>query len=606
MSKKNISPICIFILLISTSFKAYATQPQLNFSDLITGPDTGLGDGKGSGVIVTVWGFNLGASQGSNTIEYCDSKSVCRPGHVYYWKNADGKLPGGPANLFESHGMQEIAFSIPDSANGQGVIKVTVNSKETTLPFTVRDGNIYHVTAGGNDSSGNGTFSSPWRTVDKAISLVNSPGSTIYIHNVDSGSKNEEKGIYWNNASASSSLNAQFAFIAYPGTRPTSTGSNGFTNYKVDGQVISKFDIYASNHLGVDSNGQPYNKTFNSTRCFETDRYGRGVGNRCTDIPGGCASGAQGAINGNALNGDEISGYKILGNEVYEYGCEGSSKLHHTTYLSIRSGDANLQVDPWQFGWNYLHDNQAKNGIHNYDENNSGLNCGSPNNDVIINDNVIINQAGAAISIGASCPWTNNFEVYNNVIMNAGLASDWNGVDVTTSKGPLTAGIMVRDGGLTGTVSFFNNTVYKWNDDDLVASSQACFGFEGDNDSVKVLWNNNVCYTNKDKPFVWYGCCGADVLMDNISGSNNVWHTTYNSPKNAVPPKWDSNSINTDPLLIVTGAKILLGASSPAVDAGNNSSNALDVYGVARQPSSDIGAVESVNRPKSPTDLKAW
>ena len=46
--------------------------PSVAFTDLITGPDTGLGDGVGSGAIVTVWGQRLGSVQGTNTIQFCD------------------------------------------------------------------------------------------------------------------------------------------------------------------------------------------------------------------------------------------------------------------------------------------------------------------------------------------------------------------------------------------------------------------------------------------------------------------------------------------------------------------------------------------------------
>ncbi len=41
----------------------YAADPVLYFTDLTSGPDTGIGDGLGSGTIVTVWGVNLGSSQ---------------------------------------------------------------------------------------------------------------------------------------------------------------------------------------------------------------------------------------------------------------------------------------------------------------------------------------------------------------------------------------------------------------------------------------------------------------------------------------------------------------------------------------------------------------
>ena len=593
------------VLSILLSSSAWAT-PKLNFSDLISGPDTGIGDGLGSGVIVTIWGQGLGSSQGGSTITYTDFAGTNHTeSHVYYWKNADGNLPGGPANLYESHKMQEIAFSIPDSASGLGNITVTVNGVESNpLPFTVRSGNIYHVKSDGSDSN-NGSFSSPWKTVQKAINAINSPGSTLYVHNVDSGSETSERGIYWNKSSASSSLDAQFAFVAYPNTRPTSTGSNGFTNYNVDGQVISKFDIYSSNYLSVDSNGQPSNQTYNSTRCIETDKYGRGVGNRCTDIPGGCASGSQGAINGNALNGDEIESYKMFGNEIYEYGCKGSRKFHHTTYFSIRSGDTNLQLDPWQIGWNYLHDNYAKNGIHMFDEKNGGSSfCGSPNDTVIVNDNVVINQAGAGLMIAANCPWTNDFEVYNNIFINVGLAAAWDGIDPETSDGPATSGIAVSDNGLSGHVYIYNNIVHTWNNDDQVADTQACLGLKGSGDNVSITWNNNICYTDKNKPFVAEGCCGADVQLDNVTGSNNIW---YYSGGPSTPPTWDNSAIITDPLLIVNGSIISLDANSPAIGVSTNMVLTKDIYGVDRLPGPEIGAIEYsdlMNRPNPPADLE--
>src|SRR5690606_26337924 len=112
--------------------------PLLLFSDLISGPDTGLGDGLGSGVIVTVWGQHLGSTQQGSQAEFCDSEAICRDAHVYYWKKANGIAPPGPANLYESHGMQEIALSIPDAAPGAGEIRLTIGADTTALPFTVR------------------------------------------------------------------------------------------------------------------------------------------------------------------------------------------------------------------------------------------------------------------------------------------------------------------------------------------------------------------------------------------------------------------------------------------------------------------------------------
>ncbi len=563
---------------------------------MISGPDTGIGDASGSGVIVTVWGQFLGASQGTSSIEYCDSTATCRAGHVYYWKHADGVLPGGPANLYASHRMQEIAFSIPDSASGAGMIKVTVGSDSTTLPFTVRPGNIYHVKSSGNDTTGDGSFGNPWASVGNALNQIESPGSTLYVHDSLVSDSNPHRAVYWNKTAASSGLSNQFSIVAYPGSHPKAVGYSGFRNYTTEGQVVSKYEVYAS-ECDEDSQGQPTNcaatPSLNLTYGIQTSAYGRAVGNAITDRPGGCADGQQGAISGNALNGrDRVSGYQILGNEVYEYGCTGSTKFHHTTYLSIRSGNDNLQIDPWRFGWNYLHDNHTKNGIHQYDENNSGTLCGSPKGTVIINDNVIINQSGAGINIGANCPWSNDFQVYNNVLVNFGLAFDWDGIDPNTTNGPNTSGISVQDGGLMGTVEIYNNTIHTWNDDDLANDTQACLGVQGKGDNVSIVWNNNVCYTNKDKPFFAAGCCGADVQLDNASGGNNLWYYSGSSPANAIPPGWDTNGSTENPLLSVVASILTIDEGSPLIGGDTSQRLSNDIYGVSRSTDSAIGAVQ--------------
>ena len=569
--------------------------PRLAFSDLISGPDTGLGDGQGSGVIVTVWGQNLGAQQGSSKVTFIDSANVERDAaHIYYWKNADGILPGGPANLYESHRMQEIAFSIPASAPGAGFIRVTVNGQSSTLPFTVRAGNIHHVMLSGNDSSGNGSFANPWFTINKALTTINSPGATTYVHDsIATGGPAVIHGVYWSNTQASSGLNNQYGIIAFPDSQPTVTGIRAFSNYQTTGKVVSKFEVFASN-CDEDPNGQPVNCVNNTpTYGIQTSAYGRAIGNTITDQSGGCANGQQGAINGNTLNGDRVSAVQILGNEIYDYGCVGSTKFHHTTYLSIRSGNTNLQVDPWRLGWNYLHGNQTKNGLHMYDENLQGTLCGSPNSTVIVNDNVVVNQAGAGIFMGANCPWTNDFEVYNNVLINTALVSDWDGIDPKTANSPHTGGITINGSGLMDTVYIYNNTIHTWSDDDSGLSSQACLGFEGGGDNVTVFWENNICYTDKDKKFIGAGCCGATSQLDNVSGYNNAWYYSGINPNLAIPPTWDTAPIIGDPLLKKLGSSQLsVGAGSPLIGNGLDKSLSHDVYGVPRLSNSSVGAIE--------------
>lgn len=586
--------IAITIAEQTTDHQVSQQTPKLFFSDLISGPDTGIGDGVGSGVIVTLWGTNLGDNQENSTVEFCDSLSVCRAAPVYYWKNADGQLPGGPANLYESHGMQEIAVSIPDSANGAGEITVTTGQGATSVPFVVRDGRIFHIKSSGDDSTGDGSFDNPWQTVEMATSN-GSPagaGATVYVHDVASGDSMTYRGIYWSNSSALSSKDAQFGLIAYPNTRPTTTGKIGISSYRTAGLVFSKFDVYSSNYLAVDANDQPMgaqNVTTGNAIAIQTTRDGRTVANRITDIPGGCSSRTAGAISGSSKFDDYVSNHRIYGNEIYEYGCAGSSKLQHTTYMTIRSAPDNEQIVPWEFGYNYLHDNKTKNGIHVFDQDEG---CGDLTGDLLIHNNVVTNQGGAGIAIGLSgCDWYADSYIYNNVLINTGLPAAWDGIDVNTSDGASTDAISIWDSGYHGMAYIYNNTVYNWNASNVNNGANSCFGFSGSSDNVAVIFNNNLCVTEADKPFVGAGY-QAGAKLDNISGQNNLLFYAGDSPVNAIVPNTLTNTVTDDPLLTVVGPQVQLDDNSPVIDAGVPMIGLTHgVYGVARDDA-DIGAVE--------------
>jgi hypothetical protein len=604
----------IMALLLVIAAPAFA-QPFLSFSDLISGPATGLGDGKGSGVIVTVWAQNTGGNSSAGQLVFVDSAGEAHTPYIYYWKRADGEKPSGPANLYASHQMDEIAFSIPNAPQGLGYFYISEgNVRSNSLPFLIREGEIYHVKANGT-STNSGTWKEPWGTV--AHALNNAPkGSTIYIHDVDTGSFSnpQARAIYWNNANASSDIDSQFAIIAYPGFQPKAIAQRAIENYRTAGMVISKFDVYASNYLATDSYGQPIGKVIETspgdTFGIQTSKYGRVIANRIGDLPGGCASKWAGAISGAQ---ERVFGAKIFGNEVYDYGCNGTSKLHHTTYLSVRSKD-NLIVDAWEWGYNYLHGNKAKFGIHNYDE---GSICGDLKGVLKIHDNVIIDQAGAGISVGSSCNWSMDVVIENNILINVGLASDWDGKDPKSSVDPEGGGISLRDrgpAGLTGNYYIRNNLIYRYSEDRNSVDALGCLNFQGDGDSISVIWNRNICFTDEDFSFVGYGFRGENKL-DNVVGQQNIWYYSGNNPKNAVPPIWDNQAITENPLISIIGAHVVLDKTSPAINTAEFGSikptggfyNDLvrDIYGNYRPSLPSIGPIDIVSSPPGqPIDIQ--
>lgn len=591
------------LLLLSSSL--LASEPRLMFSDLVSGPDEGLGDGKGSGVVVTVWGQNLGSVKGDGRVVFKDNSGKEYEPHIYYWKNADGSLPSGPANLFSSHKAQEIAFSIPAAVNGPGEILVEKGgTRSQSLPFSVREGEIFHVKSSGSDS-GDGSWSNPWRTVSEADAVAGA-GSTIYIHDVDTGDmKNPQSGgIYWNNSNASSSAAAQFAILAYPGYQPKVIAQKAVSNFRTEGMVVAKLDVYASNYLSVDDKGQPVGDPIESypgdTFGIQTTNFGRVIANRIGDIEGGCASKWNGAIDGAY---GRVEAVKLYGNEIYDYGCNGSSKLHHTTYLSLRGSDQPI-VEPWEWAYNHLHGNKAKFGIHNYDQ---GAGCGDLSDTLIIRDNVIINQAGAGINVGSTCGWSMDGAIYNNLLVNVGLAADWDGVDPHTSQGQENGAIALRDqgdassgGGLLGNYRIFNNTIYRWTEDEQRQGGRGCLSFHARGDNVSVNFSNNICITEIDRPFIGATTASANKL-DNVVGSNNVFYYSGSiEPVEAVTPSWDASALTSDPKLKFADSRVEILTDSPVSQNGYDLGLKYDLYGNIRpQTSPTIGAVEDVGSPPS-------
>ncbi|MGB0849182.1 MAG: hypothetical protein ACPGSM_20780, partial [Thiolinea sp.] len=460
------------------------TLAYLAFSDLDDGPDTGIGDGNGSGAIVTVWGrFDCtGIDVRFKDVDTDEYSSLASQLHVYYCQNADGTLPGGPANLYASHKYQELAFSIPDSAPGAGEITV-VSGGETSnaLPFLVRTGNIYHVRTGGSDTNP-GTYSAPWATVTGALTNLQGlaqASTLLYIHDdIVTGCYTCGSGIVWKGQAIGGTIDAQAGVLAYPNSQPEFRGVVGFMPSKASGNdaagiVLSKTKAFSSNYPSVDANGQHGGTVLNSdvgneTRMFGLSRQGRLVGNYGSDIPGGCASGTNGGVQGNSRYQDTIGNAKMYGNEIADYGCNSSHKLHHTTYFSIRSAAANEQLEAPEVAWNYLHGNDAKGGIHFFDQGTQGQDlCGNWTTKIEIHDNVVVDQRGPGITYTAnSCDsWNADVDIYNNTLLNTGGLTTWDGVTASSGHddGPALAGINLgTNNGINKKIRVFNNILYGW------------------------------------------------------------------------------------------------------------------------------------------------
>lgn len=587
-----------FILAI-TSSTAWGASPVLYFSDLTSGPAVatnaisgGLGDGKGTGAIVTIWGVNLGTptlTSGQPQSGYSISAGGQAPSYIYEWGNAT-QHAGHPSDLYTWHKMQVIMFSLSGSASGTSGITVTTPSGTTnTLPFTVRSGPIYFVSSTGSDSGNgtgtNGDWDHPWLTPNYFFDPIYFPGandipagSICYVKTNLTYSFDYGVELYRTGGTASN----PWFLSAYPGVSVRVNGVNlGFGA----GYQGGKTYIY----------GHVSKITFSAPHLAVTYiEHGRVIGCEVIDsATSPCATSQTGLISSRTINtgpdGNDpgLNGNIMLGNYIHDY-CNGltGDKQQHTWYLQHRDNRANAVG--WEVGWNYLNNNWGNFGIHVYDE---GW-CTNWTTDVSIHDNVVVDQRGSAINVGPHCASgmevTTTFNVYNNLIVRGGRGPGFDGS--TTSLFPVgLGGCSTLEGcyGSNFTINFYNNTIYGYGENDTVNrpySTGNPINMGAINIGVFSALNirNNIWYDSNN----WPNQYGSNLPTTH---TNNLWYSTASR----TPPSWDTAPITSNPLFTSIASDFSLQSGSPAVNAGYDTTSVVvrDLIGVARS-AVDIGAFE--------------
>ncbi len=553
---KNFFLLAMFFML--PYFAHAAPIPVLNFSDIESGPKTGNSDNacnmSNCGAIVTIWGNYLGSTQGTSKVYVSDQEATA----IYYWKDADGQLPGGPADLYTFHKMQEIAFAIPSGvADGINTIKVVVNGIDSaTLPFTVRNGNIYFIKSGGNDSTGTGAWSSPWATLNGTLNgsprLI--PGDIVYTVGIGASS-NVEVGV---NADLIGNADNPYSVLVYPNTTASMTANNAaFHNY-AHGTAPNKTASMYVNFSKFTVN--------TSYQAFSIFGYSRLVGNNVTGaVPSGYSGWVGGACVDMADANMTCSGHRLLGNEIHSYGnTAGTDVSHHLFYISNRSGKTAVA---YEIGWNNLHDNTTYQGIHIYDTSSTSPWSGT----FKIHDNVVKNQSGNAINMND--PSLADYQIYNNLVI---LDNDYNPSGGTYII-PGSA-FRVDTSSANSTFKIYNNTVYGYNAVNTFGTGTI------DYQNNSMIDNRNIAY--------------ASGVNGNFTKSNNLFFSVVNSSLSL--PAWASGSLNSNPLFFnVPNYDFSLQSLSPAKTAGSDATLATaptDFFGQPRQAGNvSIGAIQYVS-----------
>ncbi|MFC1802229.1 chitobiase/beta-hexosaminidase C-terminal domain-containing protein, partial [Patescibacteria group bacterium] len=475
----------------------------------------------------------------------------------------NGTGEGGPADLYTYHQMQEFTFSIPSSvADGAGTMYVTVGGETSnSLDFTVRSGNIYFVKTTGDNGTGDGSWSTPWETIDYAFAGAGgtiTAGDIIYVADDFTDSNGTLVTISGTQANP-------IAFVAYPDADVLITGM-----YNSGAVTLANNNnnqgYWHFSKISVDTDGTgiyPFN-----------DMRVAGI-----EITGANVDGYGGAISGNDEEGDGVSGGgTFYGMYIHDFGSDAdTSFFHHVLYISNRDGLIN---DPYEYGWCYLKDNKAVQGFHIYDQGVGGDWSGT----IKIHDSVVANQKGPAINLmsgGSSI--TVDLEVYNNLLINNGLGPDTAaGPSGEDPVSPAKYAIAFSEATVTSDVKVYNNLIYGYGDEGDGAGVQINFGGTVD-------FKNNIIIDTKGLPYF----AGSTPDTDD----SNLFYSTYGTPPTV--PAWATNSVNSNPLFEdVNNDDYTLQSGSPARDVGVSLAGTVNssLLGISRPQNSvyDLGPFEYV------------
>ncbi len=293
--------LAILAFLFSGLGMVCAQAPKLFYSDLTSGPASG-GEGGTNGAYVCVYGENFGSSQGESTI------SVGGVAASAYKVWSDGGSPYLPGHYAKA--CFQVAAATPSGAD---LMEMTTSAATSgTLPFTVESGNIYFVSTSGNDSTGTGSSTSPWRTTAKCMAAM-APGNICYIENgiVESTCQGSSSGVV--NYGVSGTSGDPVAVGAYPGATieaiANSCGERGITDYVSPG-TVSNIVIFGWTAIG------DYSGTNGGIELAESGgSYDRLIDNTIECYGGGCDG--QGA----GLEASNHDYMYVYGNRIESVGC---------------------------------------------------------------------------------------------------------------------------------------------------------------------------------------------------------------------------------------------------------------------------------------------
>lgn len=555
-----------FLVLAVTSSFAQTAPPNIFFTDLTSGPNSGGENVSGyAGAYVTLYGNNFGTAAPTVTLNGASCLRVVGTPTNYLW-------------------YQKLAVQLGSSCAPGNFIVTTSAGSSNPQQFTVRSGNIYFVSTTGNDA-GTGSFSSPWATIQHAVTTMAIGGITYVGNGVVQSSgttgNSESLDITGINGTAAT----PYAIVAYPGATAT-IGKTGNSRGFYIGYLSSGCGSSAPSSYWTIAGFLIQNLSGGTSEAFHVcqgSSYMRIVGNKFNCQAAGDLTGC--------VTSDGSNNTQFWGNEGTTP-ASGSSKTYHTFYWGDdSSGTLNVNQD---IGWNYIHDAVGGRGIlfHSQD----GL-SGREGYNISVHDNLIYNIQSDGINFANTNPNKGYVVAYNNVIYHVGT-----GPDQSADYACLYA--YDSNGTPTVPVQVYNNTCY---DGGPVGVSQGDSGAWAFAQPFEMV--SNVTYELSNEAYLSTDVTNHYLSM--LTGSNNLWYGLGNGPTQT------TGNVNSNPDMVSPASPTYnfnLQNGSPAIGAGiaswtGGTSPTYDHNGLIRPNPPSVGAYEftsgvSVTKPNPPTNLQ--
>ena len=557
--------------------------PLLVYTDIASGPNYGGENNKG--IYLSLFGKNFGSARGlgSTTKVYIGAAEV---DNYRYLGPAKGRQDIQQITVqVGSLGKPASAIALP--------IKVVVDGRpsNTNLAFTVNPGTIYFVSPVGSDRSGNGSFASPYRTVQTAdVNNNGSPGcpaaqgrqsvEAVGVWGlVQPGDFMVMRGGTWTDISKDGFfLRAQnksgsapdgkagsgpITLMGYPGEKVfidrsdlvgDNQGGGGISSADSARQALGCGSWMTLTNLIVESglNEGPIN-TQNATS-NPAGSHWRVVNNEMTAIS--CKINTQ--CKGGGVSGSGVGNFWV-GNHVHDVYDKPDCCTNFENHGFYIEG-----IGSYEVAYNRIENIAGGNGIQTF----SSVGPDYRVNNASIHHNLIhlVGKHGINIGDGSAA----GIFVFNNIVSGADMAAlRFNSTSLIGAK-------------------IFNNTFY---DADRLGHGypRAALMNDAALGPGAVDFRNNIVVVGDGRSYLG-GSVGFSAIAATLS--NNLWFNGKGSAAGVHP-------IIADPRFISAGADFHLARDSPAVNAGSNSvaslvTNDFDIETLRPQGAGfDIGAYES-------------